>query len=157
MNPIIKIENDGQKIKATDFWESESAKNGICFLSVINGVYRLLIPKNRSEWLREIKKAQAVIISRGVAPHIGKQDALELMFEQKSRKGKVSGQTLAYDSPFSIFMGAEQCDPMPSAPDQGWNGSFVAYCGTTEKPAATIDKVYYRRVEKLPCLLKVAE
>ena len=61
------VVNDSQKIIETNYWDSEYAKNGYCYVSKNAGCYRLLIPAFRKDWMKDIKSANAVAIYRGSA------------------------------------------------------------------------------------------
>lgn len=147
MAGFIGIKNDGQKIVETNFWETDYAHNGICYLSINAGCYRLLIPENRRDWLREINTAKEIIISRGPAPQASppKSDALEILFEDGT------------DSPFMILIGPEQVERMPADADHGWKGVMHIYDRLAEKPLIEFTRVYYRRVKKLPYMKRVEE
>jgi hypothetical protein len=100
---FISIENEEQKLVKTNYWESEYAKNGYCFITINAGWYRLLVPRYREDWLGDIKSANSVIISRGPAPRFQppKSDAFEILFEDNTQ------------SPFSITTSPEQWDRVP--------------------------------------------
>jgi len=144
---FIIVKNDGQKIIETNYWESEYAKNGYCYMSVNAGCYRLLIPKNRKDWLKDMEAAKEVVISRGPNETVRppKSDAFEIMFEDNT------------ESPFVIQTGPEQWERAPSDDDQGWKGCMRVYYGSTEKPVLEFLRVFYRRVEKLPCMKPAGE
>ena len=144
---FIKIENDGQKILETNYWQTEYAQNGYFYLSINAGCYRLLIPKNNNSCLAEIETAKEVVISRG--PGMGfmppKADMLEILFEDHT------------ESPYVINIGPEQVERFPSDADRGWKRIFHVYCGNHDKPALEFEKVYYRKVNKIPFLKPVQE
>jgi len=141
----VKIDNDGQKIVSTNFWETEYALNGYCYLSINAGCYRLLVPKFHKDWLDEIKKAKEVVLSRGPARNLKppKSDALEIMFEDHT------------EEPFVITISPEQMDRMPTDADGGWKGFFDIYYLDAAEPVQHFDRVYYRKVKELPCMKAV--
>jgi hypothetical protein len=141
----ISIKNDGRKIIDTNYWTSEYAKNGICFMSINAGCYRLLVPHFRKDWIKEMQAAQSVIISRGPFPDAmpPKADAFEIMFEDNTQ------------SPFIINTGTEQWDRAPADADQGWKGVCHVYFDGIQKPIIEFQNVYYRRVKKIPWMKKV--
>lgn len=134
---MIVIENSGQRIVQTDFWDSDSAKAGFCFLSWNAGAGRLLVPDTQKSMVREMKSATLVIVSRGPWTEHGGRDALELLFEDGS------------DSPFCIHLVAEQCDRM--IPDAEQGGGFVVTVWTRGGEKARLPGKY-RRVSSIPCL-----
>jgi hypothetical protein len=141
----IGIKNDGRKIIDTNFWTSEYAENGICYMSINAGCYRLLVPHYRQDWIKEMQAAQSVVISRG--PHLSamppKSDAFEIMFADNTQ------------SPFIIYTGTEQWDRTPTDADQGWKGVCHVYFDGSQKPVIEFQNVYYRRVKKIPWMKKV--
>jgi hypothetical protein len=144
-NGWIFIENNGQGGMTTNFWQTDFAKNGYCFVTLDAGYYRLLVPYYRKDWLAEMKTAREVIISRGPWPsgRPPKKDAFEIMFEDGT------------SSPFIINVGPEQWDRAPGEADQGWKGVFSVYFDGATKPTLEFKKVFYRRVPKIPWLKKV--
>lgn len=89
------IENEGQAVAGTDYWQSVQAQAGYVYLSWNAGAARLLVPDAAKHLLREMRGAEYVIISKGA---LHGRDALELVFEDGS------------DAPFVIHMLSEQCD-----------------------------------------------
>jgi hypothetical protein len=51
---LITIENDGNTIRKTDFWDSAYAKKGLFYLSGNAGAWRLLVPDNCQSLLSEM-------------------------------------------------------------------------------------------------------
>lgn len=134
---MLTITNKGQAIESTNYWDSEHACAGYCFLSWNAGAARLLVPDTRHAFLPEMRTAEYVIVSRGPWPRAGKDEALELLFEDGS------------DSPFSIHLGAEQTDRLLPDTDQG--GGFVIVVWTRSGEQMRLPGKY-RRVASLPCL-----
>ncbi|EIG9751951.1 hypothetical protein DNS71_003252, partial [Escherichia coli] len=93
------IENEGQAVARTDYWQSVQAQAGAA---------RLLVPDAAKHLLREMRGAEYVIISKGT---LHGRDALELIFEDGS------------DAPFVIHMLSEQCDRL--LPENNQGGGFV--------------------------------
>lgn len=141
MEQFFTVENDGQKIISTNYWESDYAKNGYYFLSLNAGCYRLLVPKNRRDQVKEMKTAKEVVISRGSAMSMmpPKHDAFEILFEDGT------------DSPFVLTISHEQMDRVPADKDLGWKGTFAVYEELTE-PVLRFERTYYRKVKSLPYL-----
>jgi hypothetical protein len=131
------IENRGQAIAQTDYWDSEHARAGYVFLSWNAGAARLLLPDSQKSMLREMKTAQYVIISRGPWREQGNREAIELLFEDHS------------DGPFVLHLVAEQCDRLIPEPDQG-TGLVVSVW--THGGMKLIVPGRYRTVSAIPCL-----
>lgn len=72
------IENEGQAVARTDYWQSVQAQAGYVYLSWNAGAARLLVPDAAKHLLREMRGAEYVIISKGT---LNGRDALELVFE----------------------------------------------------------------------------
>lgn len=134
---MIAIENQGQKIVATDFWDSDLARAGYCFLSWNAGAGRLLVPDSQIAFLRDMKSARYVIVSRGVWHAAGGGDALELLFEDNS------------SSPFCIHMAAGQTDRLLPDTDQGTAFTVTVW---TRRGQQQRFPGRYRRVGTIPCL-----
>ena len=59
------IENEGQAVAGTDYWQSVQAQAGYVYLSWNAGAARLLVPDAAKHLLREMRGAEYVIISKG--------------------------------------------------------------------------------------------
>lgn len=134
---MFEIINRGQAIVRTDYWTSEHAQTGYCYLTWNAGAARILIPDVVKHLLREMKGAKEVIISRGPWADQGGRDAMELMWEDGS------------DEPFCLHLVAEQCDRLIPETDQGGGIVAIVYTRGGEKgrwPAR------YRVVPEIPWL-----
>lgn len=134
---MLTIENQGQAIKATNYWDSEHARRGLLYLSWNAGAGRVLIPDAAKAMLRELKGASEVIVSRGPWADQGGLEAIELLWEDGS------------DSPFSVHLVAEQCDRL--IPDYEQGGGFVVTVWTRGGIKGRWPG-RYRVVESIPCL-----
>lgn len=134
---LLTIRNDGQRILATNFWDSEHAAAGLFYLSWNASAGRLLVPDRQTATLADMRSAECVVVSRGPWPQAGKTEALELLFEDRS------------DSPFTIHLGAEQTDRL--IPDFQQGGGFVVAVWTRAGEQMRLPGKY-RRVARLPCL-----
>jgi len=65
---LITIGNAGQEIGSTDYWDSEYALAGKCFVSINAGCIRLLIPELMFHIMPEIETGKKIIVSRGPWP-----------------------------------------------------------------------------------------
>lgn len=108
---MICIENDGQKIISTNYWDTPHAKErGLVYLSINAGCFRLLVPKGKGISLDELRTAFVVLVSRGPWTEMGKSDGLELLFEDGSA------------SPYCLHIVTEQCDRLPLDSDRDRKG-----------------------------------
>lgn len=136
---MYRFDNEGQRLLATNYWDSEAAQAGYCFLSWNAGAARLLLPDSRkAEWLPEMRSAKEVLVSRGPWTDQGGRQALELLFGDGT------------DSPFCIHLVAEQCDRLIPETDQG--SGFVVAVWTRGGVKLRLPG-RYRVVDKIPCLL----
>jgi hypothetical protein len=58
---FITVENDGQEIVGTNYWNSEYFRRGAVYLSVNAGAFRLLVPPQIP--LDDMVAAQEVIVT----------------------------------------------------------------------------------------------
>ena len=61
---LLEIQNNGQELVATNFWNSEIAKHGRFYLSFNAGALRVLLPDSTSHWLSEMRTAKTVDLCR---------------------------------------------------------------------------------------------
>jgi len=135
---IIAIENDGQNIKNTNYFESPAAKEGYVFLTINAGAFRLLVPDNiAAKLVGEIATANEVIVSRGRWVAQNGIDAFEIMFEDNS------------DSPYCFHISAKQADTYPVESDCGKQWNFTVW---NSKGKIAEFPSWYRTVEQIPCL-----
>jgi hypothetical protein len=134
---MLTINNNGQAITSTNFWESETAKAGYCFLSWNAGAARLLLPDALLPAVREMKSAQYVIISKGPWHEQGGRDALEVLFEDGS------------NSPYCVHLTMEQTDR--SLPEDNQGGGLVVTVWTRSGEELRLPGKY-RTVRSIPCL-----
>lgn len=110
------IENEGQKIKKSNYWDSEYAKTGKLYLSSNAGAFRLLAPEDMAMDLqRECGLANEALISLGTWPEAGKEKAAEILLEDGS------------DSPYVLHLSVEQLDRWPDPADDGRQFTFTLW------------------------------
>lgn len=69
---MIHFVNQGQEIRASDYWDSDWNKQGIIGCSKNAGTFRLLIPDAMKNQVTEMKTCKEIIISKGkYCSHIG--------------------------------------------------------------------------------------
>ncbi len=66
------IDNKGQDIVSTNYFESEHASKGKVYMSVNAGAFRLLLPDSQMQLLEEMATGKEVIISMGKWPEASK-------------------------------------------------------------------------------------
>jgi hypothetical protein len=131
------IGNNGQSISSTNYWDSEPAKSGFCFLSWNANAARLLVPDTFESAISEMRSAKYVIVSRGPWPEQSRREALELLFEDES------------DSPYCMTLCPEQTDRVLPKKDQGGGFVFSVWMRTGEMLRLPGK---YRVVKTIPCL-----
>lgn len=136
---MITIQNDGQRIANTNYWQSPQAAKGYCYLSWNAGAARVLVPRAMEPHVTEMKTGEFVVISRG---RFEGRDALELMFEDQS------------DAPYCLHIVAEQCDRVIPDTEQG-AGFAVAVWTEAGKQLELPGR--YRTVDQLPCMQEWVE
>jgi hypothetical protein len=136
---FLEIQNDGQKIISTNYWDSEQERAGYYYVSINAGAFRLLIPAGFHDQLPDMRSAKEVIISRGPWPDQDKPDACEILFDDHS------------DNPYALFLSVESFDRLPLDSDAGREFILSAWTGPALKMQFYLP-CFYRRVEKIPCL-----
>ena len=131
---FLTVENAGQDILRTNYWDLEHAKRGFFFISVNAGCVRLLVPETQLQMIPEFETGEYVILSRGPWPAQGRPDAIEILFEDFS------------DSPFALHLTIEQCDMLP---DGIGDWTFAVW---TQQGLQFSRPLKYRRVKQIPCL-----
>lgn len=91
---MIEVGNDGPRIAATNYWQSEPAGRGLCYLSGNAGAWRLLVPAAAENLLAEMRTGTRVTIE----PSIRAAGAFDVVFEDGT------------DSPFSITLDKRMID-----------------------------------------------
>lgn len=137
MADLIEIVNDGPRLVSTNYWETDLAQAGYCYLSINAGTFRLLVPRSRADWLPEMSTAEHVVITRGPWPDAGNRMCWEVMFEDRT------------DSPFAIQMVPEQCDRAVPPADMGRRVGFAVW---TEGGLAMERPGLLRSASRLPYL-----
>lgn len=138
---MLQIENDGQEIIKTNFWQTEQARSGGFFLSINAGACRLLVPYQHKNVIKEFEVAKEVILTRGPWPDAGEETAIEILFDDGS------------DDPYSIHLGQSQVDRWPPAQESGRTVQFSAWILKDGKPfCAYRSEAYFRTAARLPYL-----
>lgn len=91
---MFAIENNGADIASTDYWDTEHASAGLCYLSGNGGAWRLLVPEAAEGLLAEMRTGKRATIE----PSIQDPRCWDVVFED--------GTT----SPFSIAIDKRQVD-----------------------------------------------
>ncbi len=108
-NRFITVGNRGQLISQTNFWSTQFAREGFCYLTWNAGAARLLVPWPHTKDVPEMIAAQFAVISFGVWSEQNNQETFEILFEDGS------------DEPYVFFLAAGQSDRRLPANEAGTN------------------------------------
>ena len=132
---VIEIDNNGPEIENTNYWTASLAKEGFLYLSIHDGVARLLVPPDYSDVLGDMTwGAKRAILTRGLWHG---QDAYEIMFEGRK------------DEPYAAYIKMKHVDQPLT--DDGLNKEFPLTVWTREGKMGEVP-AWYRNAEELPCL-----
>ena len=134
---FLVIENKGQAVARTNYFDSEPASKGLFYLSWNAGAGRLLVPDSQKRTVLEMRSAKYVIVSSGPLVEHGGVPAFELLFEDHS------------EAPFVLTIPHAQSDRVLPSKDQG--GGFHVALWTRGGLKLRLPG-RYREVPMLPCL-----
>lgn len=140
MSKTIETVNHGPLIVSSTYWGSAIEEAGKIWISANAGAIRVMVPRVMRRIIEDMRTAKYVICSRGPWPDQGREDAMELLFDDET------------DSPFSLHVGPESVDLFPGDP-----GANQWICSVWDlkknKPHKALERpCHWRRVEKIPCL-----
>jgi hypothetical protein len=92
---MITIQNIGQDIGSTNYWESEHANVGLCYVSGNAGALRLLVPEAAEGMLPEMRTGGSVTIEASIAHP---SQCVDVVFEDGT------------DAPFALSIDRRQLD-----------------------------------------------
>jgi len=92
--PLITVANNGPNIASTNYWQTEHAARGLCYLTANAGVLRLLVPDAAASMLAEMRTGRSVTIE----PSISASGAVDIVFEDGT------------DTPFALTLDRRQSD-----------------------------------------------
>lgn len=108
---MIRIDNDGQNVVSTNFFESDMARDGTFFISTNAGCFRVLVPAGLDSYVMDMATGFRCEIERVT---LQGQDGLRVWFLDGS------------DSPFRIESTSEAIDRFPADQDTGRDALTVA-------------------------------
>ncbi len=138
---MLRIENHGPLIVATNYWETEMERAGKIYCSVNSGAIRVLVPRSQRSVIQEMRTGKHAVLSRGPWPAMGLSEAVEIMWDDGSA------------DPFAIHLSPESFDLLPAEPpaDQDWVVS--TWDLKKGRPHKAVErKCYWRLVDRLPYL-----
>ena len=133
---MIYIENDGQAIAATDYWESEMNARGLIAISMNAGAFRILVPDSMVSQVADMRTARDVIVSKG---KYQSRQAYEILLDDHT------------DNPYSLLLDARQFASLQPADSE--HGKEVRISVWVRGPQRVLDMpAWFRVVRRLPCL-----
>jgi hypothetical protein len=140
---IIRIDNHGPLITATNYWTSELASAGKLFVSINAGAIRILLPANQ-EWygaLTDMRSAPECVLSRGPWLAQGVAEAIEIMWDDLS------------DNPYALHLTPASFDLLPAEPAPGREWVLTVWIKKDASPHKALERrCHWRRVPKIPWL-----
>lgn len=137
---MLTVQNNGQELVATNYWESEQAASGSMILSWNAGAARLLVPSKHENTLPEMLAAKYAIITFGKWREQFDRDAFEILFEDHSNE------------PYAVFLSAEQSDRRLPKSEAGVQVPFTIW--TSAGCRGRMNAHY--RLGRIPCLKPIS-
>lgn len=143
--PLLRIDNHGPLITGTNYFRSDPATAGNLYLSTNAGAFRLLVPPLLETIVSELATGKVAVITRGPWPAMRLADALEIMLDDGTQ------------NPWSCHLDTNSLDRMPTDEDAGREWLFTVWTRPRRagmRPHKALERpAFYRRADKLPCLL----
>lgn len=139
---MIHVTNHGPLIASTNYWSLAVEEAGKIFCSVNAGAIRVLVPRVHRRILADMRRGKHCVLSRGPWPEMRLAEAVEIMWDDGT------------DDPFALHLSPESFDRLPAEPPAGQEWIVSAWDCKKGKPHKAVERVcYWRRVERIPCLL----
>jgi hypothetical protein len=136
---FIHVQNNGQEIVKSNYWETSLAKAGKYYLSTNAGAFRVLLPDSLLDNVAEMKTGETIVVTVGPWPRLGVlTPCFEIMFDDGS------------DSPFCLHMNIESTDGI--IPNAEWTRKPVQFSVWTKGPKKVFEKPCHVRFGIIPCL-----
>lgn len=132
---IIIIKNDGKEIKSTNYFDSELNKHGKYYVSLNAGAFRLLIPDQYvNEIKQELRLAKKIVITRKALQIGGGLQGFEILLDDES------------DDPYTLQFSENSFDRLPEKTDENKYFAFSAWIRENKKVIKIYEnKCYYTR------------
>jgi len=143
---LIRIDNIGALVIDTNYWRSDQAGLGVCYLSINAGAFRLLVPREAEAFVEQMRTARQVIVSRGPWPERHRDDAIEILFDDRT------------ECPFAIQIGMESVDRLPLDADAAKQWEITVWIERGGAPRKALSRpCWYRRVPRIPWLKPMSD
>lgn len=141
MTDLIRIDNHGQLITGTNYWELAVEEAGNIFVSCNAGAIRVLVPRVHRRIIGDMRSAKYCVLSRGPWPAMRLAEAVEILWDDLT------------DDPFALHLSPESFDCLPAEPPAGQEWICSAWDLKKGRPHKAVERVcHWRRVERLPWL-----
>lgn len=139
---MLRVENHGPLILATNFWDLPEAKLGKVLVSLNAGAFRILLPASAEPTLDDMRTAKECIVSRGPWPAQGLPDAMEILFDDGT------------DGPFALHLSPQSFDRLPIDDDAAKEWILSVWTRPRRgRPHKALERpCWYRRVPSIPWL-----
>lgn len=101
---VLRIENSGPLIIATNYWQSDLCAKGLCCLSLNARAFRLLMPPELEETMPDMATGKMAVLSK---PRNPSRYDMEIMLDDGS------------EDPYCIHLSAAQVVNWPAREDDG--------------------------------------
>lgn len=133
---MLSIENDGQAILRSNYWDTPLNESGTIAISMNAGAFRILLPDSMVDQVAEMLTAREVIVSKG---HYQARRAYEILFDDHT------------DSPYSLMVDGRQFASLQ--PEDREHGKEVRVSVWVRGPERVLEMpARFRVVRRLPCL-----
>lgn len=138
--PVLRIENHGPLITATNFWDLPEAALGKVLVSLNAGAFRVLLPPAAEPDLTDMRLGSECVVSRGPWPQAGLSDAMEILFDDGTSE------------PFAMCLSPPSFDRLPADSDAGREWVLTVWTRPRRgKPHLALQRpCWYRRVPRIP-------
>lgn len=140
---MLRIENHGPLITATNFWDLPEARLGKVIVSCNAGAFRVLLPVQHEPALADMATAGECLVSRGPWPAQRLADAFEILFDDGTADPfalHLSPESFAGTTPIPADAGKEWLLTVWTRPRRG-------------KPHKALERpCWYRVVPRIPWL-----
>jgi hypothetical protein len=137
----VIIDNHGQLITASNYWDTDLAREGKVFVSPNAGAIRVLLPPLLRPVINELRKAEYAILSRGPWYKEGEENGIEILWEDHT------------DAPHAWHLTQASCAMLPAKPPDGQEWVITLWDRKKGKPHKCLERVcHWRAVPKIPWL-----
>lgn len=109
---LLRLDNDGPRVRATNYWATQHAARGYCYLSINDGALRLLFPPAIARYLPDLAQARCAAVQIIGAPRVG---VIHVVWEHDT------------GVPPYLTLDARQCDRALPREDLGRWVTLIAY------------------------------